>query len=191
MEFPTGRKTLAILLSFGKERVDLHLYQPSLFSTMCKDPGQIVSLTFPHYFFSRQYLEHWSSSCSSLHFFKKERTFCKSMGKSVQNPCSVCGKIRNKPYNQSTRLIFDLIKHNLHNLVSDILTSYCYYFGIRGKDFQNYAWSKYSIFLFSSCYLIGNNFFHLWSAVCPGGGRMGLGLCCNSYCYSYHHNFHW
>lgn len=124
-------------------------------------------------------------------FLKKRKNVCKPMDKSAWNPCSVCGKIRNQPHNQSTRVIFDLIKHNLHNIVSDILTSYCYYLGTRVKDFQNYPWSKYSIFIFSSCNLTGNNFFHLRSAVCSGGGRMGLGLCCNSYCYSYHHNFHW
>lgn len=43
MNFPTRRKPLTTLFCFGRERVDLCMYQLCLFSATFKDPGYIAS----------------------------------------------------------------------------------------------------------------------------------------------------
>lgn len=43
MNFPTRRKPLTTLFCFGRERVDLCMYQLRLFSATFKDPGYIAS----------------------------------------------------------------------------------------------------------------------------------------------------
>ncbi|XP_027652796.1 transmembrane protein 244 isoform X2 [Falco biarmicus] len=74
-----------------------------------------------------------------------------------------------------------LLKVVLVNLLICMVVFYTVYYVVLSVCFA----------VFSSCDIIGNNFLHLWFAVCPDCGRMGLGLCCNSYYYSYHHNFSW